>query len=158
MTTTGKTICYAAAGSLVGLVVIAAAAAATLCLTTRGVAWLPAALLGAVWFVAYGVGTTWQGDHERCEGNKRKYYKPQDQEPPYTRWKAATQGFSNGLWAAAGWPAAYALWVLWRDHWRDHPEKITLAAAGLSLGLLVFALMSVTGWLPARLEAILRRG
>ena len=127
----------------------------TLYLTTSD-GWLVAvaAALSMIWFFAYGIGSTRQLHHERRERNKRQSYP----EPPFTCWTTVTQVFSYGLWAAAGWPAAYALWVLWRDHWRDHPEKITLAAAGLSLGLLVFALMSVTGWLPARLEAILRRG
>jgi uncharacterized membrane protein len=109
----------------------------TLCLTTSD-GWLVAAL-SMIWFFTYGIGTTRQLVRER---------------PSISRWTKVTRGFSYALWAAAGWPAAYALWVLWRDHWRDHPDQIN---AGLFLGLLVFALMSVTGWLPDRLEALLGR-
>jgi len=109
---------------------------ATLCLTTSAdwAAWL-AATLSVIWFFTYGIGTTRQLVRER---------------PSITRWTKVTRGFSYGLWAAAGWPAAYALCILWRDH----PDQIN---AGLALGLLIFSLMSVTGWLPDRLEAILGR-
>jgi uncharacterized membrane protein len=112
----------------------------TLCSTTSAAwaAWLAAAL-SVIWFVTYGIGTTRQLIHER---------------PSITPWTKVTRGFSYGVWAAAGWPAAYLLWDLWCHHWRDHPDQIN---AGLFLGLLVFALMSVTGWLPDRLEALFGR-
>ena len=119
----------------------------TLGLTTSD-GWLVTALsMSMIWFFTYGVGTTRQLVREHGDRMKR-----QETLPPLSLWTKVTRGFSYGLWAAAGWPAAYVLWALWRDHWRDHPDQIN---AGLFLGLLVFALMSVTGWLPDRLEALL---
>jgi hypothetical protein len=124
------------------------AAAVTAFRLTASAGWLVAAF-SVIWFVTFGIGTTRQLVREH-----RDRMKQQPNLPPLSCWTKVTQGFSYGLWSAAGWPAAYALWVLWRDHWRDHPDQIS---AGLALGLLIFALMSVTGWLPDRLEALLGR-
>jgi hypothetical protein len=115
------------------------------------------AVLAALWFLAYGIGTTWQLVYERPYQNALLQRVGQPTLPSFTCWTVITQVFSNGLWAAAGWPAAYVVWRLWRDHWRDSPKDINAGGAALALALLLFALLSVTGWLPARLEGIFGR-
>ncbi len=115
------------------------------------IGWVAVAL-GVIWFFAYGIGTTCQMIRERLYQNQVLQAKqpPQPPLPPFTCWTIVTQGFSNGLWAAVGWPAAYVLWVL-------APTTASDLALG-HVGLLVFALLSVTGWLPAQVKQIFGRG
>ena len=107
----------------------------TICVTVS-VGWL-AVVLGVIWFVAYGIGTTWQ-----------MIYEGYHQQPPrrYTLWTIITQGFANGAGAAAGWVAAYILWVLWTEH-RDRFDLGHAVLFGI-------ALLGITGWLPVRLREL----
>ena len=107
-----------------------------------------AAVLGAIWFVTYGIGTTWQMVHERPYQNQVRQAQQLPQLPLFTCWTIVTQAFAQGTGAAAGWLAAWMLWVLWTDE---------QSRASFNLGhvaLFGIALLGVTGWLPRRVMEV----